>query len=451
MRRRRLTFALLPVLLLVFAVASRAAAQRGDLLVVAFDPPVVVAGQPLTVIPKNFNWNGVARLNISLVAEGSEPVTVVEALKLGPRRRAALPADVTAPGIWRAELTGTWLFHTPLVTTSPILLAATPGSTAGTLALDSPVAAALALVDGTALGAWFFELPDATAVTLQARPSGGSGPLTLTLLTTDGNTLRQASALIANEMLPAGRYLVAVRGDEATDYTMSLTSGLSGDTEGGSLSPGTLSLGLLSPGEDVDEYTFAADPGDVIYAAMTATDATLDPYLEIIDPVGNVVAANDDASGFDAALAYIAPITGQYTLRLSSNQGNTSGGYTLEFAHDPEMTRAAPATALALGRSAQGEVPRGGAQAWRLLGAAGDSLGVRVESHGDDFDPQLTLYGPDGGQLAFSDDDGGGLSPMINTTLPDDGYYTLVVGSYTGAAGGYTIATASEPFPTPAP
>ena len=457
--RRLLWLLLLPLLPLALGLAlppaRRAAAQTGNDLRAAFAPPAIAAGQPVTLTLKNFSWDRVARFTtvaLTNTVDGDE-ATVGQNYKLGPRRRGSLAAPELGAGLWQLDTSAEWLFGLTVLEIPAALLVATPGSTAGALAFDAPVEGVVVPADAggsrNGWGAWSFDLAEETAVTLQARPTAGNAP-ELELFDATGNDLFSADALIANLTLPAGRYLLAVVAEEETAYTLSLSTGPSGDSDGGPLTPGTLALGLLSPADDVDEFTFAGAPGDVVYAALRASDAGLDPALALLDPVGNVVAANDDSQGSEAALAYVVPVAGQYTLRLTSSAGGSQGAYTLEFQHDPEMTRLRPPTALGIGQQANGRLQQG-AQAWRVAGAAGAALGVRVQSQTADFDAHLTVFGPDGAPLAFSDDDGGALNPLLNLTLPADGYYTLVVGSYTGAAGDYLIATAAQPFATPSP
>lgn len=453
MRRHPLIYPVL-IFLAILALAIPAAAQSDDTLVLTVEPLIVAPGETVTVGVKNFRWSGVARLDVDLDSASVEPIMLAEGLRLGPRRRAGLPTTLSLPGAYEAEANGQWIFG-EAVNLETGAYVATAGSTVGTVALGESVSGEIApdpaWEGGLGLGGWTFELAEPQSITLHAQPQGGGAIAEMDIV---GNGIERSvedTGLIANLELAPGRYAVLLVSETATSYTLSLSSGASGDAEGGPLAPGTVLPGLLAPADDVDEFTFSAAPGDVVYAAMSATDQALDPYLELLDPFGNLVAANDDARNFDAALAYVVPMTGQYVLRLTSNQGNSAGGYAVELAFDPEMTRMTPPTLITIGNVAQGQVERDGAQAWRVVGAAGERLGVRVESRTTGFDARLTIYGPDGAQLAENDDSGGNLNPLLNLTLPDDGAYTLVVGSYNGDAGQYSLVTAAQPFPTPTP
>lgn len=459
--RRPIILVLLPALLLALVVV-RVAAQTRDALVISLEPPVATVGAELVVVAKNFTWDSVARLNVTAmnVDEPEGAVPVAENLPLGPRRRATLSATPTSPGLWevstRNDVVATvWFAAAPSLVRQvlvpsesaepPAALIATTGSTIGQLSFDAPVEAVVvrsADFDEAGLGAWYFDLAEESAVTLQASAAGSATPLTLVVLDAGGEWAAQGDGVVANVVLPTGRYLLAIISDEdnaaETTFTLALTTGLSGDSEGGPIAPDTLAPGLLSPAGDIDEYTFTGAPGDVVYAAVRATDDTLNPFLELLDPFGNVVAANGGGDGGDAILSYIVPLAGPFVLRLSG-VGGTEGSYTLEFAHDPQLARATPPTLLATGQTQTGEVPPNGAQAWLVVGRAGETLNARVVGQTAGFDANLALLGPDGRQLADDDDSGGDLNPVINIVLPDDGTYVLIVGSYTGAAGSYAI------------
>lgn len=454
-RHAFIVLSLLPLLLLPWGARAAPARQFQPIDVkIAVEPPVMAPGGSTTVALKNFNWNDSGRARATARAgEASVPVTE-GAILLGPRRRANVPVTLPSPGVWIVEVQTTALFEdVPAVQWTNVIVA-TAGSTTGGIALDQTVQGSIqpdpAWEDGGGLGGWTFELAEGQTVIIQAQ-SQGAGALELNLLDDQGMEYASGQGLIANKELPAGRYLLAVTSEAAVSYSLTLSPGLSGDSEGGPIELGTTLPGLLAPADDADEWTFDAAPGDVVYAAMTAAEQGLDSYLELLDPAGNVVAFNDDRDGFNAALSYVVPVAGAYTVRATSNAGGSQGSYSLEVAADPEMTRLEPLTLTALGRQTQGRVATGGAQAWRFQANAGDAIGLLAVSRSRDFDAKMTLYGPDGSQIALSDDDGGNLNPLINTTAPDDGYYTAVVGSYDGAAGDYDLTLAGEPIATPTP
>ncbi|MBW4460949.1 MAG: tetratricopeptide repeat protein [Nodosilinea sp. WJT8-NPBG4] len=57
----------------------------------------------------------------------------------------------------------------------------------------------------------------------------------------------------------------------------------------------------------------------------------------------------------------------------------------------------------------------------------------------EDFDPVLSLTGPDEAEIASNDDFGGTLNSTIIIELPEDGTYTVVARSFSGQGGDYDI------------
>jgi len=456
MARRYTPLLFLLLLFILLPLPLRAAQTRLNNLEVAIEPPYAAPGDTVQVIVKNFSWSQTARLDVALVnhdGAGIQELTPDALLRLGPRRRASLAATPNQPGRWTAQPAGDWIFGSTVTAPSATVLVVTPGSSGGTIGPNQTVEGVVVPDEtGAGLGAWVLDLAEETPVSFRIVWAAAHENDHLIVFDSAGDELAGGRSYIPALTLPPGRYLITPQSPVEQSYTLTLSPGLSGDSEdGATLQPGALFAGLISPRTDRDAFTVAAAPGDVIFLALNAATNTLDPQLTLLDPAGNEVAANDDAQGYNAALSYVAPVPGNYTVRAASANGNSEGEYTLEFALDPEMDRLAPPTLTTIGSGGSGETPPGGAQAWRFEGAAGRSVGIYVVGQSDGFDPKLTLYGPDGSQLAEVDDTNGLLNPLLNIELPDDGYYTIVVGSYSGAGGVYGLSVADGPLPTPAP
>jgi tetratricopeptide (TPR) repeat protein len=81
---------------------------------------------------------------------------------------------------------------------------------------------------------------------------------------------------------------------------------------------------------------------------------------------------------------------------------------------------------------------------YTFSGSAGQSVTITMTN--DDFDTVLSLLGPDGQQIAINDDFARSLNSTIITTLPNDGEYKVVAGSFSGQGGQYnlTVRPATE-------
>jgi hypothetical protein len=74
---------------------------------------------------------------------------------------------------------------------------------------------------------------------------------------------------------------------------------------------------------------------------------------------------------------------------------------------------------------------------YTFSGSAGETVTIILESA--DFDPVLSLLGPDDTEVAFNDDFGGTLNSQIIFTLPADGTYTVVAKSFSGQGGDFDV------------
>ncbi len=70
-------------------------------------------------------------------------------------------------------------------------------------------------------------------------------------------------------------------------------------------------------------------------------------------------------------------------------------------------------------------------------GTAGQVMTITLAS--EDFDPVLSLTGPDEAEIASNDDFGGTLNSTIIVELPEDGTYTVVARSFSGQGGDYDL------------
>ncbi|MAE66557.1 MAG: hypothetical protein CMJ18_19990 [Phycisphaeraceae bacterium] len=94
---------------------------------------------------------------------------------------------------------------------------------------------------------------------------------------------------------------------------------------------------------DVDEYAIEVREGDpltILTSAPTVVDDGLNPYVELVDPDGNVVASDDDDApdGVHALVTHTAAVAGTYTIRVGSD--GSGGSYLLraEGHHGPPTT-----------------------------------------------------------------------------------------------------------------
>jgi tetratricopeptide (TPR) repeat protein len=96
------------------------------------------------------------------------------------------------------------------------------------------------------------------------------------------------------------------------------------------------------------------------------------------------------------------------------------------------------------GQLSPGKIVRGTLEAdqrhyYAFEGTQGQLVAIQISPASDTFDPVLSLIGPDGKVLVERDARGPGSFETIQTALPEDGTYSVVVEEYTRRAGAYTL------------
>lgn len=180
-----------------------------------------------------------------------------------------------------------------------------------------------------------------------------NGPVSFSLnVTVDGQALEPVTGTLLPSQVFVSSYVLAADGTAAT----SPLSGVKGDETlpasaavliqaAQPIELGAQIAGSITSNQPYDSYSFTAAANDVVSIVMNATSGSLDTYVALLDPSGNVVYFNDDSAAgvTDAALRNsLLPVAGNYTIvasRYGLTVGGTEGNYTL--------TLSGPATATA--------------------------------------------------------------------------------------------------------
>jgi hypothetical protein len=104
--------------------------------------------------------------------------------------------------------------------------------------------------------------------------------------------------------------------------------------------------GRIFPRENVDIWSFAARKGQTICGEVMAArlGSPLDSRLEVRDPLGKVIAENDDTFGADSFVRFTAAVDGTYQVRIHdiNYRGGQAYVYRLTLTADPHVDRAYP-------------------------------------------------------------------------------------------------------------
>ncbi len=314
-----------------------------------------------------------------------------------------------------------------------------------------------ATVDGTLNDsrpreAWVFDGLQGQVVELQLEVTAGDLDPVLLLLDAQGEQLaaaddRQGSLVprLAPLSLPASaRYTVVVArvgqalGTTSGAFRLSLQQIGVSSRAGSVLRYGDQVINHISQQTPVVRYSFHARRGDVINLRLRRASGDLDPWLQLRDSDGRVLATNDDALDGPAPRdsrinEYLVEADGEYLIlasRYGQEAGTGSGNFVLSL-NEAEFSGLGntPATAIPLrsGVSGRGELNAEQQQRYyQFAGVAEERVTIRMERVGGSLDPLLLLTDRLGRELASDDDSGAGKNALIaDFRLPADGVYTL--------------------------
>lgn len=234
----------------------------------------------------------------------------------------------------------------------------------------------------------------------------------------------------------SGVYSIIVTGEGETlgAFTIAVGRGVTAqDVFQGEVSSNTPVNGMLTRFGERHSWLVNLQPGDVITAALSANDPTLDPLLQIATVDGNVIAQDDNSGNDNAALIDVAEVVspGTYVLRVLDANGRGVGAYTLLWRYINLAPTPTPQAASATILSARGEISANDYDFYVFQGLAGQTVQITVNADAaSELDPVLALIDPEGQVMAEADDSDGSLNPRLTVTLPEDGSYNVRVNGY---------------------
>ena len=199
--------------------------------------------------------------------------------------------------------------------------------------------------------------------------------------------------------------------------------------------------GRIEPGTDVDYFRFElSEPREV----TIATTGDLDTAGTLEDSEGRELAANDGGgSGANFSIRRrLSP--GTYYVRIGTN-GSATGAYTLRLVEhgdgaDDHGDERSSATWVALPSQTAGRIEPGTDVDYFRFEVS-HTRRVTIATSGN-LDTVGTLEDSDGGELAWNDDDGGGVNFSIRRSLSAGTYYVRVR-SHGASTGAYTLRLAA--------
>lgn len=196
--------------------------------------------------------------------------------------------------------------------------------------------------------------------------------------------------------------------------------------QGGAIGTNEVVEGTVSGSQA--QYQLALEAGQTV--SITLNSDEFDAYLIVQDADGMSLATDDDSGGnLNSALLFSAPIAGTYTVVVGAYGGSATGAYTLTTAEAAvvEITYDSSTKVMFDGT--------GGVQYFTFMGKQGDAVNLYTDN--GELDLRLTLYGPDGTEVAYDDDSGEGMAPLLRRVLlPASGAYQVELAPYSESEAG---------------
>ncbi len=218
-----------------------------------------------------------------------------------------------------------------------------------------------------------------------------------------------------------------------------------GGTTNGALAQGD---STLTSGEFYDAYTIQGRRGQALDIRLTSS--AFDPYVMISGPNNFSEYNDDEANGGsgnkNSRLVVTLPADGAYRIVATSYQSGESGAYSLSLGAAAAGTAPRQAAPLVIGQTTNGalassdEPGNSGAfqDRFRFQGRRGQRVAIDMQSGA--FDTLVALEAPSGAREQNDDASQGVTNSLLETSLSEDGEYTVIATSYaSGGVGAYTV------------
>lgn len=255
------------------------------------------------------------------------------------------------------------------------------------------------------------------------------------------------------QVLPAGRYVIAANTFEANDfgdYQLSVTRAAAACLASTPIStPGTVNGSLaatacmLSDSSYTDRYLLSVRSATVLTATMRS-DA-FDSYLFIESTTGVSIGRNDNgAGGFDSRLQVLLD-PGDYIINANSSKAREVGAYSLTLASriDPcGLSRALTVgTTITDTLATTGCALVDGSYIKRYSFSVAAATAIRLDAVSTEFDPYLIVQqAGSASTLAEDDDDGVGLNAQVLQVFQPGEYVVTVTSATAGEVGNFNLS-----------
>ncbi len=248
-----------------------------------------------------------------------------------------------------------------------------------------------------------------------------------------GGTLDLSSCVVD----VSGTYTLLVTengGEETGNYNLHLqrTNGPGNATP---INFGDILAGTLATGAEADAFTFTGATGDRLFLRMAAS--VVDPQLRLYRPDGTLLCSGQNFGGTLDLSSCVVDTSGTYTLLVTDNSGDETGGYNL---HLQRTNGAGNATPINFSDTLNGGITTTAElDAYTFSGTAGNQARVTMTRISGSLSPKFRVYRPNGTELCIAET--GGTTAQTLCALDTTGTYTILAGDRSGTAtGNYALS-----------
>lgn len=199
----------------------------------------------------------------------------------------------------------------------------------------------------------------------------------------------------------------------------------------------------ITPGVDIDGYTFQGQSGDQIRVVMTGLTNGFDPLIELRDPMGAVIGSQSCSNSIFTCVASLDQAltnNGIYFLNLSDFGTSEAGAYTLHLEQYPPVNNF---ETLSYDNAITEQLGHEGDHDFLAFqGTSGTGVRVNVQGLTNGLDPHLQIWDPLGTLVGESDCSNSifTCSFQVDLNLTESGIYKMAVFD-TGFSetGGYSL------------
>lgn len=188
-----------------------------------------------------------------------------------------------------------------------------------------------------------------------------------------------------------------------------------------------------------DVWTFEAENGRYATLFLTPDEPHLDLVLTIVDPNGEVVAQVDNGytNTAETSADILLAENGTYYIEVA-DFSNQPGQYTLQLTQSDEPLFSGGGQ-IEFGQGIQSQLLANNQHIWTFHGTAGQPISI-VLTPDNTIDAILNLYSPEGERLVALDEGFSGDAEVVSGfILPVTGEYNILVRSFAGNNGSYTL------------